>query len=129
MLSCSMLKQVDKKKETVKKENTTTAQVVKYELDYLPNDMLEVPQLQLIHDTIINSNNLKLEVKNNKVTCASKGRKKISKTISDVISRTTENTSKEEKNKNVDVKQDRSIYIMILLALILVFLIVDKIKR
>jgi len=129
MLSCSMLKQVNKKKETIKKENTTTAQVVKYELDYLPNDMLEVPQLQLIHDTIINSDNLNLEVKNNKVKCTSKGRKKISKTISDVISHTTENTSKEEKNKNVDVKQDRSIYIMILLALILVFLIVDKIKR
>ncbi len=135
-VSCSMLKDKATSKAHSNIVKTKTTKQTNKTVTYYPDNEILLDALNFTNDTIINKQkeNIMLSalLKNGKVKsvkCKAKGKIQISKTVTDTKEDATEETSTVEKTKKVDVKQNRSIYVLVLLALIIIYLIVDKIKR
>lgn len=135
--SCEVFKHTLKTNKTTNKNTNRKIHQVRYKYRVLPKDTtIFIPNILYKDTTIIKkgkTTTLILDYNKignvKKAKCISKGVKEISKTVSETEEKINEQTKENTKEKVKTVKTDYQPYILGLIVLILIFLIIDKIKK
>jgi len=135
--SCNVQKHKFKKQVKTREITNTKIKEVEYRFRILPKDsILFVPKIIYNDTTITKKGKLTiLKVNYNKqglvkqAQCLTNGKSEFSIIKRDVEENKIKDTKAKETEKSTIIKKDYSIYILILVSLIIIYLIIDKLKR